>query len=268
MRGLGAAGEAFAGSYDTALQADRAEKRALASMKFNLADAQRKERMGMVKSAREATADAVKDRQAADSAHIQRLGLQAQAAGRVAQAAKPTAQKSPSEAKLNEQLGAAEIAYENDPTPANLKKVTALRRAVDRARTSDIGDTRMAALMAGISGQRSNAELAAETARAAQQVRVDTEVAAARAAARYSPEYLSAKTPEEKAAVLRKAADDARAEYSPVPAVTPSRPGAGAASPRPGAGGPITPEAFNAQWAKLKKGERLVGPDGKTYTKQ
>lgn len=30
----------------------------------------------------------------------------------------------------------------------------------------------------------------------------------------------------------------------------------------------ITQADFNAKWAKLKKGEKLVGPDGKTYTKK
>lgn len=30
----------------------------------------------------------------------------------------------------------------------------------------------------------------------------------------------------------------------------------------------ITPEQFDAQWANLKKGQTLVGPDGKTYTKK
>lgn len=30
----------------------------------------------------------------------------------------------------------------------------------------------------------------------------------------------------------------------------------------------ITQDEFNAQWAKLKKGQTLVGPDGKTYTKK
>ena len=30
----------------------------------------------------------------------------------------------------------------------------------------------------------------------------------------------------------------------------------------------ITPDEFNAQWAKLKPGQKLVAPDGKTYTKK
>jgi hypothetical protein len=39
------------------------------------------------------------------------------------------------------------------------------------------------------------------------------------------------------------------------------------AAPAPAAG-PITPEAFQAKWAKLKPGQKLVGPDGVEYTKK
>lgn len=35
-----------------------------------------------------------------------------------------------------------------------------------------------------------------------------------------------------------------------------------------GKGKKISPEEFNQKWSKLKSGESLVGPDGKTYTKQ
>ena len=38
------------------------------------------------------------------------------------------------------------------------------------------------------------------------------------------------------------------------------------AAAKPAAG--ITPEQFDAQWAKLDPGQTLVGPDGKTYTKK
>lgn len=31
---------------------------------------------------------------------------------------------------------------------------------------------------------------------------------------------------------------------------------------------PITPEDFNSQWLKLKSGQKLIGPDGKTYIKK
>jgi hypothetical protein len=233
MRGLAAAGEAFAGSYDTALQADRAEKRAIASMKFNLADAQRKERMGMIRSAQDAASQAVKDRQTAERAHVQKLGIQAQAAGRVAQAAKPTAQKAPSEAKLNERLGAAEVAYENDPSPANLKNVTALRRAVELTKTSEFGPDRLAVLMAGITGQQGIADLRAQidAMRIDQQTRADINKRLTDAT--YSPEYMALKTPAERKAFIDNLERElvGKAGQPIVP-----RPGAGAASPRPGAG--------------------------------
>jgi hypothetical protein len=56
--------------YGKALQADRAEKRALMSMKNNLEDAQYKMRVGLVGDARQLTAEGRRDKQAADAAHI------------------------------------------------------------------------------------------------------------------------------------------------------------------------------------------------------
>jgi len=51
MRGLGSAGSAFADVYGQAQQADRKEKQSLAMAGFQLADAERKERMGLTKEA-------------------------------------------------------------------------------------------------------------------------------------------------------------------------------------------------------------------------
>jgi hypothetical protein len=65
-RGLAAAASEFGGAYGQVLQADRAEKRALANMQFQLADAERKERMGLHREAR-MSADAA-DKSAADAA--------------------------------------------------------------------------------------------------------------------------------------------------------------------------------------------------------
>jgi hypothetical protein len=70
IRGLGGAGGAFANMYGKALQADRAEKRALMSMKNNLEDAQYKTRLGMVGEARQLTIESRRDKQAAEAAHI------------------------------------------------------------------------------------------------------------------------------------------------------------------------------------------------------
>lgn len=89
MRGLGAAGSAFAKSYGQALQADRAEKRALASMQFNLTDAQRKERMGMTKSAIAAAAEAEKNRRDAYTAGLNKLKAQGDIEAKVAAANRP-----------------------------------------------------------------------------------------------------------------------------------------------------------------------------------
>jgi hypothetical protein len=70
IRGLGGGAGAFAGMYGKALQADRAEKRALMSMKNNLEDAQYKTNIGMVGEARQLTAEARRDKQAMETAHI------------------------------------------------------------------------------------------------------------------------------------------------------------------------------------------------------
>lgn len=215
IRGLAGAGGAAGDVMDKAYQADRAEKRSLASMKFNMADAERKERMGMTRSAISAATQAQKDKLDAYKSHMQSLNYQAQAAARGAQAAKPTAQKMPSEPKLAEQLGAAEVAYAQNPTPENKIRVEGLRLAMDRAKTSDIGDTRLAAIMAGIAGQRSASELKAELAREAQDRLISESVLVARTKAQYSPEYIAAKTPEAKAAVLKRAEDEARAVFRP-----------------------------------------------------
>jgi hypothetical protein len=70
VRGLGAGAGKFGDLYGKALQADRAEKRSLMSMKNNLEDAQYKTRLGMVGEARQLTEAGRRDKQAADAAHI------------------------------------------------------------------------------------------------------------------------------------------------------------------------------------------------------
>lgn len=144
VRGLGAAGGAFGDAMEKASQADRAEKRSLASMQFNLKDAERKERMGMTRSAVSAASEAIKDKRDAERSRLKVLETQANVAAKVAQAAKPTgtAGAGPKPLKLAEQLADAEVAVEKDPSEANQKRVAGLRRAMDRARTSDVGDTR------------------------------------------------------------------------------------------------------------------------------
>jgi len=88
-RGLGQAGGAFAQSYGQALQADRAEKRSLASMKINLADAERKERMGLTRDAIAAADQARKDHADAQGFALKKANALAGVVSKGAAATKP-----------------------------------------------------------------------------------------------------------------------------------------------------------------------------------
>jgi len=68
IQGLGAAGGRFAGAYGDVLKQDKAEKRALASMQFNLMDAERKEKMGLTRDSIALNQEAEKDYRAAQKA--------------------------------------------------------------------------------------------------------------------------------------------------------------------------------------------------------
>ena len=69
VQGLGAAGSRFAGVYGDVLKQDKAEKRALSNMQFNLMDADRKEKMGLTRDAVALNREAEKDYRAAQKAH-------------------------------------------------------------------------------------------------------------------------------------------------------------------------------------------------------
>jgi hypothetical protein len=161
-RAFGEAAGQIGSGLSALAKADAAEKRALSSMEFNLADAQRKERMGLTKSAIESTTEAQKDQIAADKAKLEALKARAKGATDAGRAFRTTgsggAGKGP---KIAEQLAAAEVAYEKNPTDETLKQVTALRRAVDRTRTTDVG-TQKAALAreAILSGENAKVQAA------------------------------------------------------------------------------------------------------------
>ncbi|NBS70250.1 hypothetical protein EBT31_15270, partial [bacterium] len=89
IRGLAGAGAAFGESYNKALEADRAEQRALKMAQFQLLDAERKERLGFTKSAMSSLAARQRHLQDADKFNIMKLNYQAQASGKAAQAARP-----------------------------------------------------------------------------------------------------------------------------------------------------------------------------------
>ena len=171
LRGIGAGAGALGVGFAEAAKSDRAEKRYLNQMQFHLADAKRKENMGLFGEAR-------KDVQDAESARLNAVKeARARTSAEGANYAKMTtalrqprgaAGSAPKKDKLNEQLAAAEVAHETNPTDATLKTVTALRRTVDRTKTSDIGANKL-----GVDTQKilSNAsEKAADFARKAANV--------------------------------------------------------------------------------------------------
>lgn len=107
-RGAGKAAGTISNLYGKALQADREEKRSLMSMRNNLEEAQYKMRVGMIGDARQLTAEARRDAQAADAAGIQKqksLGVLAAQGVRLNAPPKPVAQKAtPAESQALQNL--------------------------------------------------------------------------------------------------------------------------------------------------------------------
>jgi hypothetical protein len=149
IRGLGAAGSAFAGEYSKGLQADRAMKHQLAMANFNLADAERKERMGYTKSAMESLAKRQANLQAADKLQLDVLKSQGSTAARIAQAARPIktgagGEKLPQVDRLAGQIANQIVDLkQKDPNDPQIKvlesKLTGLKDVMAAAKISDVG---------------------------------------------------------------------------------------------------------------------------------
>jgi hypothetical protein len=131
MAGIGRAAKTYGGAMQQAVAADKAEQRALMQMKFQIADAQRKERMGLTRDAMSMAAQAQKSHETAQKAKQARLIAEANLVTNAMKATKPTggaggAGKPP---KGMDAFVAAEEAYALNPTAANLAKVEAFRKA-------------------------------------------------------------------------------------------------------------------------------------------
>ena len=189
VQGLGKAGRAFGRSYGDALRADREQKRALASMDLNLAKAEADQRMGLHDKAEAQIAKANANRERAYNAGVSKnkaLAGMLYNSGRLAMPPAPVKSGSgaPKPLKLAEQLAAAEVAHETNPTDATLANVTALRRAVAQTKTSDYGPTRAS----DVGGQ--------------QDIVLGDQISKAQQKLKFTPEYVKA-TPAEKAQMLR-----------------------------------------------------------------
>jgi hypothetical protein len=124
---------AYAQQLAEVRKAEREEKRSIEQMNFSLADAERKERMGNTRGAQAALEAARKFQQDANRAQSDKLRYGADIAARTVNysrmANKGAGEKAP---KIAEQLGAAEIAYAQNPSKENLTIVKALRATQDR----------------------------------------------------------------------------------------------------------------------------------------
>jgi hypothetical protein len=89
LRGIARGASTLGRVYGQAQQANRQEKRALASMEFNIADAKRKERMGMTKDAIAAANAAQKDKKDAGVAQLNKLKAIGDIQSKVATANRP-----------------------------------------------------------------------------------------------------------------------------------------------------------------------------------
>lgn len=198
IRGIGAAGAAFGSAYGQALQADRAEKRYLSQMQFNLADAQRKERLGLTKEARASVQASETAKLNAVKAARERDAAIGNMLGKGMQATRPTGQGGAGKApKGFDALMAIETEFRMNPTPENLAKVQAARQAAQqwKTSTSEVGGTKADIEWAKLQNEEDQ-----------------TVVKAVKDAATSVP-YVEAKTPAAKKAVLADAAEAARKEF-------------------------------------------------------
>jgi len=126
-RGAGEAASTYAQAYGQALQADKAEKRAIASMQFNLADAQRKERMGDVRGAMSAMESARKDRAESNKFNFEKAKALTNLDVNMARNTRPLAGRAGAQPNAVNILNNALEALADDPT--NPRKQLAVKNA-------------------------------------------------------------------------------------------------------------------------------------------
>jgi len=284
MRGLGAAAGALGTGFAEAAKSDRAEKRYLNQMQFHLADAKRKENMGLFGEARKDVQDAegarlnaVKEARARTSAEGANYAKMTTAL-RQPRGAAGSAPKPP---KLPERLYddnlanllATEKPKENE-SPAQFQariKATAGDMTAKQVHTSDKGPN---AIDLGTKQILGNLSLkSSETARklALQEMSAKNLIGSKDQDSQYKQMYKKhyEETMGGHAKTIGQSKDFVLGNTTmpDIPGINQANPNAAPAA-APAATGAMTPTAFNEKWATLKKGQSLVGPDGVTYTKQ
>ena len=126
----GAAG-AFGEAYHDVLKEQRAEQEHRDAMRFHLADAQRKDRLGQFSLAANATHQARMEALAAQNAEDKRLALEVQLQALSNRGAKAGSQISPTNLVFN-----AREEYRLNPTPENAAKVKNAEASVEKTKTT------------------------------------------------------------------------------------------------------------------------------------
>ena len=126
-RAAGASAKTFATEYGKAAAADKAEQRSLMSMKFNLADAQRKEKMGLNREAIQAADQARADHIAAQRFKLDKNKSLATVATGMARATRPGANTGAPKGYDNLVVGLyGEKKYQNEQLPEKDRKPDAV----------------------------------------------------------------------------------------------------------------------------------------------
>jgi len=265
-RGLAAGAKTFAGAYSGVLEANQKEKDARQRKLENIADAERKERMGLNTAAIAAADQARKDHQDEQKAEAEKIKNMGVLYSGLARSAKPGAVKAPPPLKAAEQAiqsGVATRMAREKPMPGETSdmqrdritsevamKVLAMPKTINSFNTGEFGDKRLAGLEEGQSilrqGQENTMRVAASK-EAAEEIRRQT----------FNPksELYQAKTPEAQNIIKARILNEKRAELG-LPPTT-----AAAAS----TAAPAAPAAAKAAPAKTVPASQI--PAGTTFGK-
>ena len=167
MRGISAGSSAFADSYGQALQADRKEKHALAQAGIQLADAERKERLGFGKEADASLAAHKASLKEANKFNFDKITHQADASVKLASAMRNIkapggagGEKLPQvdrdAASLAKQIVDIQTKNPNDPNlPVLQSKLESLKKIIALSKTTDVGPTKADLTTQGILATKS-----------------------------------------------------------------------------------------------------------------
>jgi microsomal dipeptidase-like Zn-dependent dipeptidase len=233
-RGLAAGASTFAGTYGEAVKADQAQKAAIQRMNINIADAERKEKMGLTRDAITAADQARKDHQAAQVYGIEKAKALGKVYEGIAKTSKPgAAAKAPPPLKVAEQAVQsavkARMAREKPKQGETPEMMQDRITSEESNRVLGMLQQRQVFSMADIGG--TSAALRGESQDTTRQTNASNAWDKASSRLKISPEYLNAK-PEVRAQMAEDAKIEAYARFGLAPPkVATAAPAAAKAAP-------------------------------------